>query len=106
MSKDKNEQGLTSDSPSTQLAPSGVIIIFQKSSDKCQINLMVDLTCQSATFGIYLRVLVYTIMYSGHTWHVTLPATEQCCFVSYTTIQVRTTVSTILPKCQTKQGNG
>jgi len=37
----------------------------------------------SETFGIYLRVLVYTIMYNGPTWFVGLPVTEYC-FVSYT----------------------
>jgi len=46
---------------------------------------MLKLLLQSATFGIYFRVLVYTILYSGPTWFdVGLPATEQCCFVSYT----------------------
>ena len=43
---------------------------------------------QSATFGIHLRVLVCTIMYSDPTWFVGLPATEQCWFVSYTNYTV------------------
>ena len=39
---------------------------------------------QSATIVIYLKMLVYTMVYSGPTWFVSLPATEQCCNVSYT----------------------
>ena len=39
---------------------------------------------QSATIGIYLKMLVYTMVYIGPTWFVSLPATEQCWNVSYT----------------------
>ena len=58
-------------------------ITFQKLSDQCQTNPVMPVS-QSATIGIYLKMLVYTMVYSGPTWFVSLPATEQCCNVSYT----------------------
>jgi len=59
----------------------GVKITFQKLSDQCQTNPMIDLTCQSANLP---PLVFYTMVYSGPTWFVSLTATEQCCNVSYT----------------------
>jgi len=70
---------------------------------------MIDLTCQvsqSATIGIYLRVFVYTMVYSVPTWFVSLQATENVVMSATPTTQVRTTNLPWSEKCQTKQGNG
>jgi len=61
---------------------------------------------QSVTIGIYLKMLVYTMVYSGPTWLVNLPAAEQCCNVSYTNYsgENHRVNQTFLDL--TKQGNG
>jgi len=39
---------------------------------------------QSATIGIYLKIHVYTMVYCGPIWLVSVPATENAAYASYT----------------------
>ena len=57
----------------------------------------------SATIGNYLKMLVYTMVYSGPPWFVGLPATEHCCYTNYTGESHRVNPTFLELK---KKGNG